>query len=44
MRRKNIDQGIIVKSQLKSHQGKQGQIDPQKKGKKRKKRKTKTSF
>ena len=31
MRNQNIDQGIIVKSQLKSHQGKQGQNDPQKK-------------
>jgi hypothetical protein len=34
MRNQNIDQGIIVKSQPKSHQGKQGQIDPQKKEKK----------
>jgi hypothetical protein len=31
MRNQNIDQGIIVKSQPKSHHQKQGQIDPQKK-------------
>ena len=43
MRNQNIDQGIIVKSQLKSHQQKQGQIDPQKKEKKGKKGKPKAT-